>query len=245
VKKLPRFFFLSACALMYALPVNAADAKAQPADAPTKPVAIDKLSIVFAAEAHVTSTQAASKRVLAAVISTDFNNEPNQAKAVQLLEKNAAEAAKRIDEAKRTKTWMVAVSATQGMGEYNSEKNGFHTGIDQNISMLYYPVKGATNITYGVRFSDPESFALIPMPAETAEKFAKAIQEKKAHLLCEVEGTVASVQLERGLNKLSPSTPTKMLQLTVQKVTLKFDDGTVIGSMLAPVPAAEPAPAAH
>lgn len=224
--------FVSALALAGGWPARAAEL-------PATSAAIDKQSVVFAFEARVdvaSGVAPASKQVLAAVISTDFRSEPNVAKASQLLEKNAAAAARRIAEARRVVTWVLEVRQGLRMGTYDFDKAGFRTGVDPESRMLFYPINGAANITYGVRLFETENFTVVPVPLEAKDKFSALIEKQKGHLFCEVEAEVCSVQLENRLNRLSPGTPTKMLGLMVRKATLKFDDGTVIGTVSAAIP---------
>jgi len=229
-----RFLSWSAFALTGALAANAAE-PAKPGVAAATPIALDRQWVVFAAEANVdpAGRMAVSKKVLAAVISTDFQTEPNYAKSNQLLEKNSAAAALRIEAARKTKTWLFTVPSSKWMGDYSAEDKAFRSGVDESVT-LFYPVEKAVNITYGVRLVDFGKFTLVPVPADQLETLVKQVAERKAHVVCEVEGAVAGVKMESRLNKMSPGTPTKLLELAIAKLTLKFDDGQVIGTVTAP-----------
>lgn len=155
------------------------------------------------------------QETLAGFISQDYRNASDEFTARELFEKIKPVVDKRISETKSTTDWMVLTRIR--LPEYDFNKNGFPSDLD---SETFFPFDN----NYALMLTNTSDFQIIPVPLEEAKSFAGTLKQSR-NVTMQVEGRPVR-SIEKRLNYRD----SKVIMLEIEKITLKFENGTIIGT---------------
>jgi len=178
-----------------------------------EPPQITDENVAFAYE--VNSEIPSPTESLVKIISRDYRNAADEFTARELFEKIKPIVAKRLDAAKSVQTWIVLIG--DSLAPYDFSKASFPTKISDT---MFVPFDNG----YAVMFTNAPEFQLLPVPVESAKAMAHKLQNNRTIEL-RVEGKPVGSK-EKELNY----SDRKVVLLEITGITIKLEDGTLVGS---------------
>ena len=155
------------------------------------------------------------QETLAGFISQDYKNASDEFTARELFEKIKPVIEKRISEAKSINDWMIL--SRSRLPEYDFNKNGFPSDLS---SETFVPFDN----NYAVMFTNTADFQIIPVPIEEAKSFSGTLKQSRNVTMEVVGRPVRSIEKRLNYRDL------KVIMLEIEKLTFKFENGTIIGT---------------